>query len=77
MLTPIIASVFAVTAAQGSFEEACEAFQAEYGGEASCSCLAQKVEDDPELAEMLSAITSPADFENAPEKALEAVAECV
>ncbi|MEO1311818.1 MAG: hypothetical protein AAFV51_12780 [Pseudomonadota bacterium] len=57
-------------------EEACEAFQAEYGGEADCTCLGEAAAADTELYEMLLEITSPEDIESAPQKVLDAIDAC-
>ena len=78
MIASIFASLLAITATQSAddLEAACEAFQAEYGGESDCACLAEKAAEDDDLLAMFNDITSPADLEDAPEEVLEAIEEC-
>ena len=78
MIASIFASVLMLTTAQTAddFEGACNDYQAEYGGEADCSCLAGKAAEDEDLLQALLEITEPADIENASEAALTAIQEC-
>ncbi|MEM9840150.1 MAG: hypothetical protein AAF830_13470 [Pseudomonadota bacterium] len=78
MIASILASLLAMAATQSAddLESACEAFQAEYGGESDCSCLAEKAAADDDLLAMFNEITTPEDLENAPDEVLEAIEEC-
>lgn len=78
MFASIIASLLAIAAVQSTDElqEACDAYQAEYGGEADCSCLAEAVAEDEDLLAEIAEITTPEDLENASDEFKEAVAEC-
>lgn len=58
------------------FVAACEEYQAEYGGEADCACLGEKVAEDEALAEALAMITGPEDVEAADEATKAAIAAC-
>lgn len=78
MFISLIASALALTSVQtaAEWEEACLAYQAEYGGGADCGCLAEAVASDDDLAAMFADITTPDDLANAPEEVLEAIADC-
>ena len=78
MIISLIASAVALTTVQSAaeWEEACNAFQAEYGGEADCSCLAEAVASDDDLAAMFADITSPEDIASAPAEVIEAIENC-
>jgi len=78
MIASIFASVLMLTTAQSAdeFEAACKDYQAEYGGEADCGCLAGKAAEDEDLLQALLEITEPADVANASEAAITAIQEC-
>ena len=78
MFASIIASIMALTTVQtaAELEEACLAYQAEFGGEADCTCLAEAVAADEDLIAEIAEITTPEDLENASEEFLAAVADC-
>ncbi len=74
----LLAGVFAVSsvapAFAGDVQAHCEAYQAEHGGEASCSCLAEQVAGDDALTAEILAISTPSDVEAASD-AVKAAAE--
>lgn len=78
MISSLFASLLALTTVQTAddFKAQCEAFQAEYGGESDCGCLAEKVAADDDLAAMMAEITTPEDLADAPAEVLEAIEEC-
>lgn len=78
MIASIFASVLMMTTAQSAedFEAACKDYQAEYGGESDCSCLAEKAAADEDLLNDLLQITEPADIANASEAAIAAIQDC-
>lgn len=78
MIASIFASLLAATAVQSvaELEEACLAYQAEYGGESDCTCLAEKVAGDEDLLAEIADIQTPEDLEAASEEFLAAVEEC-
>jgi hypothetical protein len=76
MLATILFSLLATTAVNDEFQERCEAYQAEYGGGSDCTCLAEKYDEDDDLAAALDAIEGPEDLADAPEIVAEAVEDC-
>ncbi len=54
----------------------CEAFQAEYGGNSDCQCLADAVASDDDLVAEFLSVTSPDDVPNLSEAAQSAIASC-
>ena len=78
MILSIIAAAVALTTTQSvdELEQACLDYQAEYGGEADCRCLAEAVEGDDEIIAAIADISGPDDLADAPEALLEAIADC-
>ena len=78
MIASIVASLLAIAATQTAdeLEAACLDYQAAYGGESDCSCLAEKVAGDEDLLALFNEISSPDDLANAPAEVLEAIEEC-
>lgn len=66
----------AMSDAAMQFKASCKAFQAEYGGNTDCGCLAKAVSADEALAAEFAKITGPADFETAPAEVTGALAAC-
>jgi len=57
--------------------DACRAYVAENGGDASgCDCLGDAADGDSNLADALAAIESPSDLEAADDSTKEAIAAC-
>ncbi|MEE4211139.1 MAG: hypothetical protein V2I43_17965 [Parvularcula sp.] len=76
MLATILISLLASMTAQDDLQARCEAFQAEYGGESDCACLAEMYENDDELAAAFDMIEGPEDLESAPDIVTEAIEAC-
>ena len=77
----ILAGLFAAASAAPAFanetEEACNAYAAANGSDASgCACLGEAADADPALASALATITEPADLEALDASAQEAIAAC-
>ncbi|MEM9810857.1 MAG: hypothetical protein AAF788_06490 [Pseudomonadota bacterium] len=77
MFASLLVSLLAsTTAVNEEFKTSCEAFQAEYGGTTDCGCLAEKYDEDAELAAALAMIQTPDDAANAPEVVQDAFKAC-
>jgi hypothetical protein len=78
MFASIISAILALTTTQSvaDLEAACEQYQSEYGGEADCSCLAEKVAGDEDLLAEIAELTTPDALENASDEFKAAVEEC-
>lgn len=58
------------------FKEGCKQYQAEYGGNTDCGCLAKKVDSDEEFAAEMMTVMGPEDVANLSEASLEKIAAC-
>jgi hypothetical protein len=78
MFASIIAALLALSTTQSTDElqAACEQYQAEYGGEADCACLAEAVAADEDLMAEIAGITSPDELANASDDFKQAVEDC-
>ncbi|GGY51707.1 hypothetical protein [Parvularcula lutaonensis] len=78
MFASIFASLLAMATVQSAddLEAACQAYQAEYGGESDCSCLAEKAAGDEDLLAAFNEIQSPEDLADAPSEVMEAIEDC-
>lgn len=76
----LLAGLFAMSsvapAFAGDVQAHCEAYQAEHGGEADCSCIAEKAAGDDALTAEILAISTPADLESAGEDATALAQSC-
>lgn len=78
MIATLLASALAAATMQSAaeLEEACLAFQSEYGGTSDCSCLAEKASEDEDLMAAFMEIQSPEDLEGASSEVMEVIEEC-
>ncbi|NHK28096.1 hypothetical protein FF098_009295 [Parvularcula flava] len=58
------------------FKEGCKQYQAEYGGNTDCGCLAKKVDSDEEFAAEMMTVMGPEDVVRLSEASLGKIAAC-